>query len=307
MAAHPRRHRAIARRSVPIKAGHTSGHGENGAAAESTVGGNERRECPSHRQVAPGEGHRFSSPPTNVSLEHLRPVEVGIEVPNALPSSISPMLLRSTPQPFDRDDYTYELKLDGIRLLSFTEARGRVTLQTRKLNWVHDRFPDVVRELELLPAGTVLDGELVAFRDGRPWFGGIARRLLTTTPSAVERIARVIPATFVPFDLLFLDGECLYDRPLYERRGLLEEAIAGTGLALGEWFPSGSALYAAVLEADLEGIVAKRLDSRYRPGARSASWVKCKRPGYDRDRGHLSRRAKADREGRDQPSSSSTA
>lgn len=200
----------------------------------------------------------------------------------ALPSTIAPMLLQPIWAPFDREGYAYELKWDGMRLITFT-TDGGVRLQTRNLNFVQARFPEVAAQLASLPAGTVLDGELVVFRDGRPWFGGISRRLLTTTPSAVARLATALPATFIPFDCLFLEGECLYEQPLVERRRRLEGVASGI-LTLGEWFPSGTALFEAAVDAGLEGVVAKRLDAPYRPGARSGAWLKCKQPGYDRHR-----------------------
>ena len=130
----------------------------------------------------------------------------------------------------------------------------------------------LVPELEELPSGLVLDGELVAFNEhGNPHFPLLSRRILHGD--------RRVPIQFMIFDVLVADSESLLSRPYSERRQLLD-ALRLNG---GSWwtpqvFEDGKALYTAVCENGLEGIVAKPLRSLYRPGKRG--WIKIKNRAY---------------------------
>jgi bifunctional non-homologous end joining protein LigD len=134
-------------------------------------------------------------------------------------------------------------------------------------------------ELESLPIGLVLDGELVAWKGREPYFPALCRRMLNGDAS--------IRVTYVIFDLLGLDGTNLTERPYEERRSLLEQLdLEGPYWNVTEVFDDGQALYDAVRELGLEGVVAKRATSRY--GANVRGWIKIKNPSYwrrDRDRG----------------------
>jgi bifunctional non-homologous end joining protein LigD len=126
-------------------------------------------------------------------------------------------------------------------------------------------------ELRSLPAGLVLDGELVAWRGSEPYFPLVCRRVLNRDMS--------IPLTFVAFDLLRADGQDLTDRPYIERRARLEElGLHGPAWTTSETFDDGEALYAPVCEHGLEGVVAKKRSGRYRSGERG--WLKTKNPNY---------------------------
>jgi bifunctional non-homologous end joining protein LigD len=126
-------------------------------------------------------------------------------------------------------------------------------------------------ELRYLPGGLVLDGELVAWRKGVPHFPLLTRRLLNGD--------RSVAVTFMAFDLLELDGKSLLGTRLDARRSLLESlALNSSYWMTPETFADGPELYAAVCEHGLEGIVAKRSASTYRPGQRG--WVKVKNPAY---------------------------
>ena len=195
---------------------------------------------------------------------------------------IAPMLLMPVREPFDSPEYAYEVKWDGMRLLAFTEEPVR--LQTRRLRSVQTQFPEVVEACAGLPEGTVLDGELVVFRNERPDFESLRQRIATHAPRKVARLASDLPATFLGFDLLYLAGESLMGLPLKERRKLLLQLRPYGGLTFPDHFDSGTALFEAVQEQGLEGIVAKRRDSQYMPGRRCRSWMKCKQPGYDLER-----------------------
>ena len=123
-----------------------------------------------------------------------------------------------------------------------------------------------------------LDGEIVAFEDGVPSFQKLQGRMHLRDSARVELLAKKEPVVFMAFDLLYLDGRSLIDLPLSERRRLLEETVVPSErlqvspAIVGD----GVALFAAASDQNLEGIVAKRLDSPYVPGARSTTWLKIK-------------------------------
>jgi bifunctional non-homologous end joining protein LigD len=145
-------------------------------------------------------------------------------------------------------------------------------------------------ELGSLPAGLVLEGELVAFDKGVPHFPHLTRRLLHGDQS--------IAVTFVAFDVLYADGHDLIRSPHHARRAVLESlALNVTHCMTPDTFEDGRALYAAVCEQGLEGVVARRSASTYRPGQRG--WIKVKNPAYwRRDQEILALRRSLERAGR---------
>jgi bifunctional non-homologous end joining protein LigD len=194
-----------------------------------------------------------------------------------LPTRADPMLAKVAKQPPEGDEWAYEIKWDGIRALAISGA-GSWSMQSRRHEDVTARYP----ELEPLAGqlddrAAVLDGEVVAFdEDGRPSFQAIQARMGLSAAGAVKQRMAQVPVTFMIFDLLHLDGHSTRDLAYDERRELLE----GLGLDGDHWQTPGSnpgpgaALLEAVGERGLEGIVAKRRDSPYRPGKRSGEWLK---------------------------------
>ncbi|MCX4632847.1 ATP-dependent DNA ligase [Streptomyces sp. NBC_01443] len=182
----------------------------------------------------------------------------------------------------------YEQKFDGYRVLVFTPAApgGRVLLQTRRGSLVQGAFPDLVAAAEAqLPAGLVLDGELLVWDAGASAlsFEGLQRRAAARAGSAPGLAAR-LPAFFVVFDVLQLDGRELLDLPYVERRARLEALFADHALTAPwtlcpmttdvakarEWLESWTEV------SGVEGIVVKPQTSRYLPGHRGA-WTKVRR------------------------------
>ncbi|HEY2714655.1 MAG TPA: DNA ligase D, partial [Solirubrobacterales bacterium] len=204
------------------------------------------------------------------------------EVADPFPEAVVPMLAKLAPLPADDTGWAVEVKWDGVRAIAYCRP-GRLELQTRNLNPVTDSYPEVRRLSRQIGArDAVLDGELVAFdADGRPSFERLQQRIHQTDEAIVRRRMKSHPVTYLVFDLLYLDGRNLMDEPYSSRRELLE------GLALeGESWqtPAHSVghakeLLAAAAERQLEGIVLKRLDSRYAPGKRNGSWLKVKNLG----------------------------
>ena len=138
-------------------------------------------------------------------------------------------------------------------------------------------FPEITEAVVRLPRGLVLDGELVVpDAAGRSDFAALRRRALLQRPQVIARAAQRTPAVLVVFDLLHDDGDVRH-LPLVERRARLQERVAGAaGIQVVEAIPThGEALFAAIVEQDHEGIVAKRLDAPHRAG-RQPTWRKVK-------------------------------
>ncbi|WP_219415121.1 non-homologous end-joining DNA ligase [Pseudonocardia nigra] len=171
----------------------------------------------------------------------------------------------------DGPEWLFEVKWDGMRLLAEAVAGG-VRLTSRSGRDVTSHFPELA-ELTRLAPDVLLDGEVVLLEGGIPSFAALADRMHGPVP---PRIAHARPVTFMVFDVLRLYGVPLLERPLEERRGTLErlDLTAVPALSLSPTYTDGQALLDATVQRGMEGVVAKRRDSPYRPGCRSPAWVK---------------------------------
>jgi bifunctional non-homologous end joining protein LigD len=162
------------------------------------------------------------------------------------------------------DQWTYEVKWDGYRALALKEG-SRVRLYSRNLKDVTAAYPSVVREIGGLKGDVLVDGELVAVDDeGQPSFQALHHMSATTVQYYV-------------FDILHAAGRDLTRETLEVRRRCLDEAARGTSVLRSEPLPGTTAqIEQAVRALGLEGVVAKRRDSRYEAGRRSHSWIKVK-------------------------------
>jgi len=198
----------------------------------------------------------------------------------AMPAAVVPMLARpveSVPKP-DRG-WAYEFKWDGTRAVVFND-RGTLRVVSRTQEDLTKRYPELRAMSEALGSHVaVLDGEIVALGpDGVPRFEQLQQRIGLQTDADVRRRMKQVPVYYFAFDLLYLDGRRLTERPYRERRALLRElALAGPAWQTPDSQEGhGDAMLEASLASGLEGIVAKRLDSVYEEGRRSTSWLKIK-------------------------------
>jgi bifunctional non-homologous end joining protein LigD len=164
--------------------------------------------------------------------------------------------------------WVYEVKWDGYRAIA-TESGGDATLASRNGNDLTGRFQNVAKEIPnaVKTPDCVLDGEVCALDEsGRSSF------------SAMQQGKAGTPLVYYVFDVLELEGEPVVDLPLVERRKLLEGLLdrRNKTVRLSETFDDGQALLEAAKQQQLEGIMAKRLDSRYLPGKRTRDWLKVK-------------------------------
>jgi DNA ligase D-like protein (predicted ligase) len=181
---------------------------------------------------------------------------------------IPPMHATSVTTLPEGDDWRYEVKFDGYRVIAIKDG-DRVRLRSRNDKDMTATYPGVAKGVGRIKAqSAIVDGEVVAVDDaGRPSFQALQHR-------AAHPRHHIVCYTF---DLLHLDGADLLRRPLDERREQLPRMVEGSGLLLSATLPGTAAeIVAAVGRLGLEGIVAKRADSRYEPGVRSDAWRKFK-------------------------------
>ena len=202
---------------------------------------------------------------------------------SAFPSHVRPMLATTGHMPSSRQQpaYAFEVKWDGVRAVSYVRD-GAVHMESRNLLDITPRYPELAGLAEAIgERDAVLDGEVVAFGpDGKPSFGALQTRMHVGAAAEVRRRMADTPVAYLIFDVLWLDGRSLMERPWHERREVLDGL--GLGASAEPWrvpathIGEGDALLDATKANGLEGVVAKRTDSIYEPGRRSRAWIKVK-------------------------------
>lgn len=210
-------------------------------------------------------------------IHRMSPPDESVE---RMPERIQPMLaqpVRSLPRA--DEDYAYEFKWDGARALVFCRP-GEVRAISRSGEDITRRYPELQRLMEPMGSRTaILDGEIVALDEsGIPRFGTLQNRIGLNDEREIRRMMRNFPVVFMAFDLLYLDGRLLLERPYLERRKLLQEL----GLSSPSWqtpehqVGGGADMLEAARKIGLEGVVAKRTTGAYHQGNRSPDWLKVK-------------------------------
>ena len=188
-------------------------------------------------------------------------------LPKKTAAFIEPMECTLVTKPPEGPRWVYEIKLDGYRALGVKVAREEVILFSRRANALNKKFPHIAEALHMLPPGTVVDGELVAIDDhGRPNF-----QLLQNFRENAGRIYYYV------FDVLICGNRDVTQLPLTQRRELLSSLLdpSDQHLKMSDYVEtSAQDMLGAVREHGLEGIVAKRKDSRYEAGLRTGAWTK---------------------------------
>jgi bifunctional non-homologous end joining protein LigD len=230
-----------------------------------------------HGSKARGRYVLFATRGKNWMIHRMDPAREGFQ---PLPERIQPMLATTGQLPARDAGWAYELKWDGVRAIVYVDG-GRVRALTRNDKDLTASFPELRAAGEILGARpAVLDGELVALGpDGRSSFGLLQHRLHLSGGPEVARRARQVPVRYVVFDVLHLDGGSLLDLPYDDRRRRLESlGLSGESVTTGDSIRdvAGADVLAAARRSGLEGIIAKRRDSVYRPGRRTGDWLKVK-------------------------------
>ena len=190
---------------------------------------------------------------------------------------IKPMLATYS-KPFDSLDYTYEIKWDGYRCLAYLDSGTRLISRNQKDLSI--TFPELLQiHKKIKSQGTILDGELIALRDGKPNFFELQKRRYMTKKMSITAVMKKIPVVYVIFDILFLNYKPVYNKPIENRRSILRENLMYSDELIFTDFVDrkGKAYFESVTSLGLEGVVAKKIGSLYYPGKRSKIWYKFKK------------------------------
>ena len=187
------------------------------------------------------------------------------------------MLVGNNQKAFDSVDYIYELKLDGIRCLIYLWENG-IELRNKRNKRLNSIYPELKDIYHQAKSKCILDGELVILNSGKPDFFELQRRSLMSNPVKIEFMAKKLPVCFTAFDILYYDDRQITHLPLLERKKILLENICETpNLAIARYIDvNGVAFFNAAAEQGLEGVIAKRKDSKYFIGKTTKDWIKMK-------------------------------
>ena len=192
--------------------------------------------------------------------------------------NIKPMLIGMEGEPFDSNDYIYELKLDGERCIAYLDT-DKTILKNKRNMLMLPKVPELNNIHENINVRCILDGELAIIKNGKPDFFEIQKRSMMSNPVKIDMAAKKYPACFTAFDILYYDDKQVTDLPLTERKELLQKAIKSENskFAVSRYIEkSGIAFYELAKNQKLEGIVAKRKNSRYYLDRRTKDWIKIK-------------------------------
>ncbi len=178
------------------------------------------------------------------------------------------MLSKLHDEPFDDPDWIFEIKWDGYRAIAETDKKDLRLYSRNGLSFKTD-YPTVFEELEKIKINAVLDGEIVALdKSGKPGFQLIQQYLKD----------RDVPVCYYIFDCLYVDGKSIEDKPLIERKKILKELLPKSDIIryCDHVEERGKDFFKAIKKQGLEGMIAKRADSKYKENCRSSAWLKVK-------------------------------
>lgn len=190
--------------------------------------------------------------------------------------NLAPMLIDEMRDPFDSNDYIYEIKWDGIRSISYLDKN--IDIRSRNGMLLISIFPELENIYKQVKNKCVIDGELVILKNAIPDFYEVSRRLTMKNQFKINLAADRYPASIIAFDILYYKDKDITMLPLLERKKYLEDVLIENDLICFSRFIElyGTQLFNVVKEKKLEGIVAKRKDSIYRTGKTTKDWIKCK-------------------------------
>jgi bifunctional non-homologous end joining protein LigD len=192
-------------------------------------------------------------------------------------TQVKPMLLSSQNEAFDDENFIFEPKWDGWRIIIHKQG-DRVEAYTKNGHGVTEQFPELWHAVKGIHSHTaILDCEGVSIKDGRPNFDDFSYRGRLKDKLKIQTAAAKYPVTFIPFDVLYTSKDHTSE-PLMDRRIRLEEIITPNEFMMPTMSIEGKGkqLKQLTIEKDLEGIVAKRRDSKYLTDSRSNDWIKIK-------------------------------
>lgn len=192
--------------------------------------------------------------------------------------NIKIMLIGQMREAFDSPDYIYELKLDGERCIAYLDKAGGTVLRNKRNIDMLVKVPELSDIYKQAKHRSILDGELIVINRGKPDFSEIQRRSLMSNTFKIRIAAQKLPASFIAFDILYYKDHEIIDLPLMERKKILEDTVVeNERIAISRYIEEYGVEYYRLTEREqLEGIVAKRKDSRYYFDKRTKDWIKIK-------------------------------
>jgi DNA ligase-1 len=181
----------------------------------------------------------------------------------------------------DPENWWVEDKYDGFRSQVHSD-NGIARIFTRGMEEVTQAFPEIVSAFKQASGSAVIDGEILAWRDGRALpFSVLQQRI--ARKKMTDDVTSAVPVTFIAYDIIYQDGRMLISEPIEERRRILETAMQGLGLFVApqrvyETTAGLEAAFEAARDRGNEGLLIKRRTSHYEAGKRSGAWMKIKRP-----------------------------
>lgn len=190
---------------------------------------------------------------------------------------INPMLARSA-DPFSDPDWIFEIKWDGTRAICYIDET--VHFINRRHADITHRYPEFSSISHIVQADScILDGEIVVLREGIPSYRDLQKRDHSEDPFKISLLSHSLPAQYVIFDILRLNGEDMMREHLLTRKKTLRSVLTPSSqIMLSPYVEEkGESYFTATVQAGFEGIMAKKKGSVYEPGVRSDSWLKIKK------------------------------
>lgn len=190
-------------------------------------------------------------------------------------TSWGPMLLGKVPKPFDSDEFIFEMKFDGIRAILFVDNK-KVIIKSRNNRDLTNLFPELQSISKIVTQKVIFDGEIVAMQENKPSFTKLQNRLHLKSQEKIEHLSKIDPVVFVGFDILY-ESKDLINLTLLERKKLLNKYPDTKNFIKSMVIDKkGKDFFKTIKKLDLEGIVAKKKDSKYEVSQRSDAWLKIK-------------------------------
>jgi bifunctional non-homologous end joining protein LigD len=246
----------------------------------------------SNDQLATTTKRKRNSIKSNTLYEAKKPKKTAfnshkVSPPQDFPTNIKPMLATLVDKPFNNKDWVFEVKWDGIRSLFYLyKTKGILKLQSRNGIDITHRYPEIIESLRQVikcNESAIVDGEIVVLnKEGYPEFGSHKERMSINSDREISRLSKTIPATYYLFDILYYDGQDLRNRDYIDRRKILSEILSQSNnnkkrVRISDYIEQqGVAVFENIKKMNLEGIIAKRKNSKYIQGTRSKDWLKIK-------------------------------
>lgn len=188
---------------------------------------------------------------------------------------IKPMLLGEVREVFDSKEYLYEVKYDGIRVLVFV-SKDKVVIRSRYGIDITGLFPEMMVLCKMVKGNVIFDGEIIMLDNNKVSFSKLQKRIHLKNKKTIEFLSKTNPVVFICFDVIYEDRD-LTNLSLLERKKILSkyednDVFIKSTYVIGD----GTKLFNAIKKLDMEGIVAKKINSKYLVNERSDNWLKIK-------------------------------